>query len=303
MLKHLKHKVFFLYCVMGFNILIGQETSNLLLFSKQLQWTNPSLIGIENDNYFGLLIDSQWLGIKDAPKQQSLFFKTNFENRKISFGGLIRNRSRFAENSTQLFLQLSFPIQLRTDIFLHLGMQAGGDFYELNFEHLNSVDGVAQDPLLRKQLRFIPNTGVGFHLQKKAYFLSASLPRLLERYAFKKVPELFLPDRLYFSLSVGKSFFKFSGTKEFELGLQFHNLDFDSPTIQIKGSYYLTFGTLFLGVNTSKNLGLGFQLFSKGALNLAYSFEFPFQSSSKLRQNNHSLMLQFKIIKKIQSLN
>jgi len=58
-----------------------------------------------------------------------------------------------------------------------------------------------------------------------------------------------------------------------------------------------------MGVNTTKNLGLGFQLYSRGVLNLAYAFEFPFQSSSRLRQNNHSLMLQFKIQKKTQLLN
>ena len=46
-----------------------------------------------------LMIDSQWLGVKDAPKQQSLFFESSFENQKINFRALIRNRSRFAENS------------------------------------------------------------------------------------------------------------------------------------------------------------------------------------------------------------
>ena len=101
-----------------------------------------------------LLIDSQWLGVKDAPKQQSLFFESSFENQKINFGALIRNRSRFAENSTQLFIQFAFPIQLTNDSYLHLGVQAGGDFYELNFEYLSSVDGVVKGSLVTKTTAF-----------------------------------------------------------------------------------------------------------------------------------------------------
>ncbi len=298
MFRNLKHKSTLLLLLIGIHLLAGQEASNQLLFPKQLLWTNPALVGIEQEKNIGLLIDSQWLGVKDAPKQQSLFFESSFENQKINFGALIRNRSRFAENSTQLFIQFAFPIQLTNDSYLHLGVQAGGDFYELNFEYLSSVDGVAKDPLLQKQLRFIPNTGVGFNLQKGSYFLTASLPRLLERYAFEKVPDLFLPNRLYFTMSVGKNFYRLSGRKEFELGLQFHNLDFDKRTVQLKGSYHLPIGALFMGVNTAKNLGLGFQLYSRGILNLAYAFEFPFQNSTRLRQNNHSLMLQLKFLKK-----
>ena len=99
MFRNLKHKSTLLLLLIGIHLSAGQEASNQLLFPKQLQWTNPALVGIEQEKNFGLLIDSQWLGVKDAPKQQSLFFESSFENQKINFGALIRNRSRFAENS------------------------------------------------------------------------------------------------------------------------------------------------------------------------------------------------------------
>ena len=52
----------------------GQEENHLFLFDGQFQRTNPSVLGLKKESYLGLLIDSQWLGIKDAPKQQSIFY-------------------------------------------------------------------------------------------------------------------------------------------------------------------------------------------------------------------------------------
>ena len=42
----------------------SQETANFLLFSEQLQWTNPALVGLTEQKRLGIMIDSQWLGIK-----------------------------------------------------------------------------------------------------------------------------------------------------------------------------------------------------------------------------------------------
>jgi len=206
-----------LFCTLSISLLASQEVIPIFLFSEQLQWTNPALINVDQRKAFGLLIDSQWLGKPYAPKQQSFFFESQLENKKLHFGSILRNRSSFAENNLQCFVQFNFPIQLNADTFLHLGLQAGGDFYKLNFDNLSSVDGVIRDPVLQKQMRFIPNTGIGFHFQRKNYFLHASLPRLLERYAFKNTSEIFLPNRLHFAIAVGHTFNKLSKQEAFEL--------------------------------------------------------------------------------------
>lgn len=273
----------------------SQETSNFLLFSEQLQWTNPALVGLAEQKRLGIMIDSQWLGVKDAPKQQTLFYESFNPSQKLNFGALIRNRSRFAENSTQLFLQFAYPIQLANNTYLQLGAHAGGDFYELNFNYLSSIDGVAEDPLLQRQLRFVPNGGIGIHLKKNKYVFQLSFPRLLERFAFKSIPEVFLPNRFYFSTVLARSFKTILDRELFTLTFQLHNLGLESLLIQLKGSYPLPFGNLLLGVNSTKNSNLGFQLYTQGVFGLAYAFEFPIHSSADLKLNNHSIVVQFKI--------
>ncbi len=273
----------------------SQETANFLLFSEQLQWTNPALVGLTEQKRLGIMIDSQWLGIKDAPKQQTLFFESFNPSQKLNLGALIRNRSRFAENSTQFFLQFAYPIQIANNTYLQLGAHAGGDFYELNFDYLSSIDGVVKDPLLQRQLRFIPNGGIGIYLKRKEYVFHLSFPRLLEGLAFKNIPEVFLPNRFYFSTAIARSFKTVLDRELFTLTFQLHNLGLDSLLFQLKGSYPLPFGELLLGVNSSKSSSVGFQLYTQGVFGLAYAFEFPIHSSADLKLNNHSIVLQFKI--------
>ena len=290
-----KSITFFLILWLWNSILFSQEESLLLLFPKQIQWINPSITAAYGDSSLGLQLDSQWLGVKDAPKQQSIYYESKNVLKKINWGGVIRNRSRFSENSLQFFLQSSIPIQLATDVLLHLGLQAGGDFFQLNFDYLRSVDGVQIDPLLQKQSRFIPNLGTGIYLKYKNYSLQFSLQRLLERYALKKTPEIFLPDRLYFFSALQWEQTYYSIYSFFTLELQCHNLGWNPLNIQLKGSYHSTFGNIFMGINSSKNIGFGFQLHAKQVLTLGYAFQFPLFTNSDLKLNNHSISLRFNL--------
>ena len=76
-------------------IVRGQEENNLFLLEGQTQWTNPSNTGLTGVSYLSFLIDSQWLGIKDAPKQLSVIFDPFSQTKKLNLGAIIRNRNRF----------------------------------------------------------------------------------------------------------------------------------------------------------------------------------------------------------------
>ena len=284
------------YCFLGFLIgysfsSLGQEPIILFLFPKQAQGINPALIGIKKEANLRLVIDSQWVGIKDAPKQKTLFFESYSPINKINLGGLIRNRSRFAENNTQFLSQFSYPIQLNSLLTLHLGIQGGGDLYELNFDYLRSVDGVAIDPLLQKNTYFIPNVGIGFHLNTANFFFQGSFPRLLRRHSI----QLFLPNKLYYFSEIGWNSKRMGSSNLLKVSLQFHNLGINKLVFQAKGSFTPRFGEIYLGMNSEKNIGIGFLLHTKRILRLGYAVQFPWAVNADLKRNNHSIYLQFKL--------
>lgn len=298
-------QILVLYCIalIGLpSLCVGQEEDLLLIFPKQLQWINPASIGLEKETNLGLLINSKWLGIKDAPKQQTLFYESFSGKKNINFGGLIRNQSRFAENSIQFFGKFSFPIKLNSFVELHLGIHGGGEFSELNFDYLHSVDGVIIDPLLQKQTHFTPNLGVGFHLKISNYSIQGSFPKLLERFAFQKIFQLSIPNRLYFFSEVEWSQKSILKSNLLKVTLQYHNLGINKNTAQVKARHIFRFGEIYLGINSKKNMGIGFLFDTKKILSIGYAFQFPIAVSSDLKLNNHSIYLQFNIKKIAQKI-
>ena len=131
-----------LFTLVYIQVARGQEENHLFLFDGQFQRTNPSIMGLKQESYLGFLIDSQWLGIKDAPKQQSIFYNSYKDTQNLNLGGVIRNRSRFGEQNIQLLLQSSYPIQINSESHLQFGLQVLGDYYSTEYNYLRSVDGI-----------------------------------------------------------------------------------------------------------------------------------------------------------------
>jgi type IX secretion system PorP/SprF family membrane protein len=276
----------------------GQEENHLFLFEAQSQWINPSQTGLKKEAYVGLLIESQWLGIKDAPKQQSVFFDAYSNSQKLNTGGVIRNRSRFGEQNLQLIIQSSYPVHINSETHIRLGFQALGDYFSSEYDFLRSVDGIQNDPLLQKQRRFIPNIGVGFILVKKYFWLQGAIPRILDQYLINRSPTIYLRDQFHYFTGIGTQLLKQQTRYTVNISAYIHNLAYDQLTVQLKGTLDFRIGEILVGANSSKNIGLGFQFNQQYFLYIGYFFQFPLISSSALNRTNHSLSMRFKLTSK-----
>jgi len=276
----------------------GQEENHLFLFNGQSQWTNPSNVGFAEGSSLELLVDSQWLGIKDAPKQQSLLFNFLEDHRKLKLGGILRNRTRFGEQNIQFLAQSAFPIPLNSNTVVYLGFQILGDFFSSEYEYLRSVDGVQNDLLLQQQRRFVPNAGIGFVITNKNLWVKGSIPRLLDQYSIGENPTVFLRDQLHFFSEIGIQVPTNNTLHSYKINALVHNLAYDQLTVQLKGAVGFRIGELLAGINSSRNIGLGFQFNQSSVLNIGYFFQFPFLTSTGLNKTNHSLSLLFKFSSK-----
>jgi len=288
--------IYLLSCILvSSSILWGQEENHLFLFEGQSQWTNPSNVGLNKESTLQLLINSQWLGIKDAPKQQSILFNSRNDAGKIYLGGGVRNRSRFGEQNIQPFVQSAFPIQIDPKTIIQLGFQVLGDFYSSEYNYLRSVDGINKDLLLQQQRRFIPNFGIGFTFTKNTFWIKGAIPRLLDQQIIKNNSTVFLKDQLYFFTELGVQLPSMPSLYTIKLSANIHNLGYDQLTVQLKGALSLRMGEFLLGINSSKNVGVGFEFYEGTILSLGYFFQFPFSTLTELSKTNHSLSLRFKL--------
>lgn len=273
----------------------GQEENHLYLFDSQIRWINPSYLGTNTKHRLELLIDSQWLGLKEAPKQKTLVFDVYKSAQKLNTGGVIRSRSRFGEQTIQVFLQSAYPVEINPKTKLILGIQVLSEYFSTEYSLLRSVDGIVNDPLLRQQRQLLPNIGIGFSLIKEKFWLQAALPRLLDPFLISSQPTVYLQEKRYFFTALGGSFSMIQFPYPIQLSGFIHNLAYDKLTIQIRGVVDLRNEEILLGINSSKNIGLGFQYNYQNLLSVGYFFQFPFKTSTALNKTNHSIRLSFNL--------
>ena len=133
------------------------------------------------------------------------------------------------------------------------------------------------------------------NLKISNYSIQGSFPKLLERFAFQKIFQLSIPNRLYFFSEVEWSQKSILKSNLLKVTLQYHNLGINKNTAQVKASHIFRFGEIYLGINSKKNMGIGFLFDTKKILSIGYAFQFPIAVSSDLKLNNHSIYLQFKL--------
>ena len=154
---------------------------------------------------------------------------------------------------------------------------------------------MVNDPLFQQQRRFIPNVGIGFTLIRNKFWVQAAVPRLLDQYLIKKSPTIFLRNKLHFFGGVGTELKTNQDAYTIKLGGYVYNLAHDELTVQLKATLGLRIGEVLFGMNSAKNMGIGFQLNQRNFLSLGYFFQFPFLSSTELNKTNHSLSLLFNL--------
>ena len=285
----------FLVFVLVISLGYSQKERMQLLFPHQFNAINPARIGLLKEIHLGADFNTQWLGIDQAPKKQSIYFEIPIHFKKITYGGLLTNFNNFNENQIAVIGQFSFWVKLSKDTFLRLGIKAGLKNFNINFEGLQSVDSVSLDPLLKQYSFFYPNLGIGGYLKFKTYFVSIAFPRLLQHVLKIEYEEEFhLTDRFIFLIRSGweqqlgysQWIFKFSG--------MVYNKN-SKTDLQLQSSIHNKFGAFFLSYQTQKIIGIGVILHEKKMISVSYGYEFSISSKDNLNIKNNSLSLFFRL--------
>lgn len=188
------------------SMLFAQQESLFTTYRYHMNIVNPAYAGVDGETVLATTIRQQWTGIKDAPKTQALSFGTSVGS-NLGLGVSMVYDKTFVEKQTQLGLDVSYKIQVGALTDLYLGIKAGGNFYNVNTSGLETY--VPQsDPALATINQFNPNVGVGALLKNDKFFVSLSVPRILntERARNKDGYTAVATDRAHVYLSSGYDF-------------------------------------------------------------------------------------------------
>jgi type IX secretion system PorP/SprF family membrane protein len=164
--------------------LFAQQESAFTMYRYHMNIVNPAYAGVDNETLIMGSIRSQWAGIEDAPETQAVSFGTTL-GRNLGFGVSMVSDKTFIEKQTMLGVDFSYKLKISETTDLYLGIKAGGNFYDVNTSGLQTYLPQS-DPSLSSINHFNPNVGVGALLKKQKYFVSLSVPKILNTERAKK---------------------------------------------------------------------------------------------------------------------
>jgi len=171
-----------LLVIMGCSLQTAGQTDPIFTqYMFNTQAVNPAYAGMWEKIGFFTLMRKQWTGIDRSPLTQMVSFHSPLKNEYVGVGLNVINDRFSREERLSIFGDYSFEILLSREMRLRLGLKFGFMNYQNPLTQYQLIDGEF-DPAFQEDidLKFLPNFGVGGFLYGEKYYLSLSIPKLIE---------------------------------------------------------------------------------------------------------------------------
>ena len=271
--------------------IVAQQESVISQYRQQMSLFNPAAVSIDNASKIAVIHRMQWMNIPSSPITTSLTYGF-YMGKNVGLGLSVISDKVFIASSTFVGIDYSYKLKINKNSDLYLGIKAGGSFYSLNTNNLNTYSFLS-DPSLNSTGSFTPNVGFGIYYKSGDFYISTGIPRLLSTKRAKENNEIvsLVGDRMHFYSSIGYVFLinKFNNIKlkpsifsrnvigapssiDFNTMVSFNN-KFDLGATYRTGT---SFGVIAqLAINKNLLVGWNYEIFSKPELtNTGDSHEF-----------------------------
>ncbi|GGW22710.1 PorP/SprF family type IX secretion system membrane protein [Arenibacter certesii] len=165
--------------------LYAQQDAQYTQYMYNTMSVNPAYAGSRGQLSIVALYRSQWLGLKGAPKTQTINLHSPIRRSRLGYGISVINDNvgDGVVQETQFDAILSYTIDVSMDSKVSFGLKAGGNLLNLDFTELNNYtsENVQGDNIDNK---FSPNFGVGVYYHSDQFYAGLSVPNLVETQHF-----------------------------------------------------------------------------------------------------------------------
>lgn len=146
------------------------------------QTVNPAYAGTWESMGFLVLGRHQWTGFPGAPKTYTLSVQTPTRNEKVGLGFNIVNDKYGYVKTIGLMGDYSYRLQVGQESYLRLGLKAGFTNYSNDLSRYLQDPDSPYDPSGDDMIdvKFMPNFGVGAFLYGENYYVSLSIPKMVQ---------------------------------------------------------------------------------------------------------------------------
>jgi type IX secretion system PorP/SprF family membrane protein len=181
-LNKLKKALLALLFVIGPLCSIAQQDPMYTQYIFNLQAVNPAYVGSWQTMGFTALTREQWVGIAGHPSTQTFSFQTPFSSQNVGVGFNATIDKLGSERRLMINLDYSYRVSLSENTSLRFGFKGGFTNYNNDLNILQAYPDGISDPVLAGVMenKFMPNIGIGLFLSSSKYYLSLSLPKLVQ---------------------------------------------------------------------------------------------------------------------------
>jgi len=288
--------ILFLLLAISITGLSAQQDPNYTFYRFNMNLINPAFAGAGEATEIGINIRSQWAGVQGAPETQSAIFSMPVGS-NVGLGLSVINDKTFVENQTSVSLDFSYKLKLNDGHDLYFGLKGGFTSYDVNSNGLLTY-GIQPDmSLMNIDGRFNPNVGAGIYLKNEKYFLSLSVPKILN-------PERLEQNDGQARLGVDKTHMYLAGGYDISLG---GNTMLKPTTLlrYVEGSPISLDLTAIVEFHERFGLGAAYRLdesisgifmFKAGWMDIGYAYEMALESPvSNIDNGTHEIFMKLKL--------
>ncbi len=175
-----------IFIVLAIQVLEAQQDTQYTQYMFNTAIFNPAYIGSTKTLSVVGLHRSQWVGLKGAPKTQTLSLSSPIDYyKRMGLGFSVVKDVIGISKETYLNIDFSYNIPL-DDATLSFGIKVVGHFLDVDYQRLSVFDVNESNFQNSINNKFNPNVGTGVYYNTDNFYLGLSVPNLIETKVFNK---------------------------------------------------------------------------------------------------------------------
>ena len=285
--------------IMGVLLCKGQQDPMYTQYIYNLQTINPAYAGSWQNLGFVALTRLQWVNFVGHPSTETFSVQSPLTSVNVGVGLNVVIDRIGLEKRVTVNGDYSYRIKLSSLASLRMGIKGGFTNYSNNlmsYEQYpdNQVDVAFQANI---QNKFLPNFGVGLYLLHEKYYLSLSMPRIIEN------KNQIGGTNIYTKLETRQLYFAGGMILPVIENLQFKPTFMTKTVIgapfqyDISGNFVIAdkfqLGAMY---RSGDAIGALFQVILNRSLRLGYAFDMTIHNTQNRHNGVHELMISYEII-------
>lgn len=275
----------------------GQSDPMYTQYIFNLQTVNPAYTGSWQTVGFQLLSRHQWAGIKESPSTQTFSFQSPFISQNIGLGFNVVADKVGLERRFAASIDYSYRISLTDKTSLRFGIKGGFTNYQNDLSGYVLEDD-QYDPSFQDKIvnLFMPNLGFGLFLSSPEYYISVSLPKMLNNQYEANISKYTAESNLR-HLFVGCGMVKdLSDYVKFKPTLMTRVIKDEPFRYDVAANFLLGEKAWFGGMyRSTKSVGAIAQWVFKSGLRIGYASDFPVGGFKTHQRMTHEVSISYEL--------